>query len=69
VSKGEAGASIDPVGSVRVYVMTELKEPGNAVMIPASKEERKGTQYLGPLGSQRFESPYVSISSLPIEEN
>jgi hypothetical protein len=32
--KGEDGASIDPIGSVRVYVVTELKEPGNDVMVP-----------------------------------
>jgi hypothetical protein len=42
--KGEAGAPVDPIGSVRVDVVTELKEPGNGVMVPASKEERKGTQ-------------------------
>jgi hypothetical protein len=42
--KGEAGASIDSVGSVRVYVVTELKETGNGVMVSASKEEGKGTQ-------------------------
>jgi hypothetical protein len=46
----------------------KLKEPGNGVMIPAPKDERKGTQQLGPLGPQRFKSPYVSMSSLPIEE-
>jgi hypothetical protein len=34
--KGEAGASIDPIGSVRVYVVTELKEPGNGIMVSAS---------------------------------
>jgi hypothetical protein len=50
-------------------VVPELKEPGNVVMVPASKEERKGTQQLGPLGPQRFEFPYVSISSLTTEEN
>jgi hypothetical protein len=42
--KGEAGASVDPIGSVQVYVMTELKEPGAGVMVPASKGERKVTQ-------------------------
>jgi hypothetical protein len=31
--KGEAGASIDSVGSLRVDVVTELKEPGNGVMV------------------------------------
>jgi hypothetical protein len=31
-------------GSVRVDVVTELKETGNGVMVPASKEEQKGTQ-------------------------
>jgi hypothetical protein len=40
--KGEAGASI--LGSFRVYVVTELKEPGNSVMFSASNEEMKGTQ-------------------------
>jgi hypothetical protein len=30
--------------NIRVYVVTELKEPGNSAMVPASKEERKGTQ-------------------------
>jgi hypothetical protein len=42
--KGEAVASIDSVGIVRVDVVTELKESGNGVMVPASKEEGKGTQ-------------------------
>jgi hypothetical protein len=42
--KGEVGAYVDPLGSVRVYVVTELKEPGNGVMVSASKEEGKGTQ-------------------------
>jgi hypothetical protein len=42
--KHEARACIDPLGSVRVYVVTELKEPGNGVTVPAFKEERKGTQ-------------------------
>jgi hypothetical protein len=50
-------------------VVTELKESGNGVMVSASKEEGKGTQLLGPLGPQRFEPPYVSMSSLPIEEH
>jgi hypothetical protein len=63
--KGEAGASIDSVGSLRVDV-TELKETGNGVMVSAPKEEGKGTQQHGPLDPQRFESPYVSKSSLPI---
>jgi hypothetical protein len=49
--------------------VTELKELGNGVMIPAPKEERKDTQYLGPLGPQHFMSPFVWMSSLPIEEN
>jgi hypothetical protein len=62
--KGEAGASIDSVGNVRVYVVTELKEPGNVVMVSASKEEVKGAQELGTLDQQRVESPYVSMSSL-----
>jgi hypothetical protein len=30
--------------AVGVYVVTELKETGNGVMVPAPKEERKGTQ-------------------------
>jgi hypothetical protein len=30
--------------AVRVDVVTELKEPGNGVMVSASKEERKGAQ-------------------------
>jgi hypothetical protein len=47
----------------------KLKELGNGVMIPAPKEERKGTQQLGPLGPRRFKSPYVSMMSLSIEEN
>jgi hypothetical protein len=37
-------------------------------MVPGSKEERKVTQKLGPLGSQRLESN-VSKNSLPVEEN
>jgi hypothetical protein len=44
LEKRKVGASIDSVGSVRVYVVTELKESGNGVMVPASKEEGKGTQ-------------------------
>jgi hypothetical protein len=40
----EAGESIGPVGSVRVYMVSELKEMGYGVMVCASKEERKGTQ-------------------------
>jgi hypothetical protein len=67
--KGEAGASVDPVGSVRVYVVSELKETGDGVTIPASKEEKKVVQQLGPLCSQQLESLYVSMSSLPIEEH
>jgi hypothetical protein len=35
--KGEAGASIDSVGSLRVDVVTELKETENGVMVSASK--------------------------------
>jgi hypothetical protein len=31
--KGEAGVSIDPLDSVRVYVVTELKEPGNTTKV------------------------------------
>jgi hypothetical protein len=50
-------------------VVTELKETGNGVMVPASKEGGKGTQELRPLDPQRFESPHVSTSSLPIEEH
>jgi hypothetical protein len=42
--KGEAGVSVDPLGSVRIYVVTELKEPGKGVMVSASKEERKVAQ-------------------------
>jgi hypothetical protein len=42
--KGEAGASIDSVGSVRVDVVTELKETGNGVMVSACRKEWKGTQ-------------------------
>jgi hypothetical protein len=42
--KGEAGASIDSVGSLRVDVVTKLKEMGNGVMVSASKEEGRGTQ-------------------------
>jgi hypothetical protein len=44
MEKGEAGASAYPVGSIQVYVVTELKETGNGVMVLASNEERKGTQ-------------------------
>jgi hypothetical protein len=50
-------------------VVKEVKELGHGVMVPASKEDRKGTQYLGPLGLQRFELPYLSMGNLPIEEN
>jgi hypothetical protein len=44
--KGEAGVSIDPISSVSVYVVTKLKETRNGVVVPATKEERKGTQQL-----------------------
>jgi hypothetical protein len=42
--KGAAGASVDPIGSIQAYVVTELKEQRNGVTVPVSKEERKGTQ-------------------------
>jgi hypothetical protein len=42
--KGEAAASIDSVGSLRVDVVTELKETGSGVMVSASKWEGKVTQ-------------------------
>jgi hypothetical protein len=64
--KGKAGASVDPVGSVRVYVVLEPKETRDGVKVPASEEETKGTRYLGP---QRLEPSYVWMSSIPIEEN
>jgi hypothetical protein len=41
---GEAGTPVDPVDSVRDYMVTELKEKGNGVMVSAPKEEGKGTQ-------------------------
>jgi hypothetical protein len=49
---GELGTTLDVTSNrctlrrntVRVYVVTELKEPGNGVTVPASKEERKGAQ-------------------------
>jgi hypothetical protein len=50
-------------------VVSKLKDTGNGVMVLASKKERNGTSQLGPLGLQRPESSYVSMSSLPIEEN
>jgi hypothetical protein len=40
----EASASVDPVGSVRVYVVFELKETRDGALIPASKKEGKGAQ-------------------------
>jgi hypothetical protein len=40
----EARASIDPVGSVRVYMVLELKETRDGVLISASKNEGKGTE-------------------------
>jgi hypothetical protein len=55
--KGEAGASVDPGDSDRVHVVTELKEAGNGVMVPASEEERKGTLQLGLV--YLFASPVV----------
>jgi hypothetical protein len=45
----DASASVDPAGGVRVYIVLELKETGNGAMAPASKKERKGTQWLGLL--------------------
>jgi hypothetical protein len=62
---GEAGTSVE---HVRVYVVLEMKETGDDFMVPAFKEERKGTQYLDPLGSQHLES-YVPMSSIPTEES
>jgi hypothetical protein len=41
MEKGEASASIDPVGSVGVYKVSELKDMGDSVLVPESKEERK----------------------------
>jgi hypothetical protein len=66
--KGEAGLSVDLIGSIQMYVVTELKETGSNVAVPAFKEERKDTQKLGPLVPQRFEL-YVSMSSVLMEEN
>jgi hypothetical protein len=37
---GELGTTLAAI----LMWWTELKEPGNGVMVPASKEERKGTQ-------------------------
>jgi hypothetical protein len=34
--KGEAGVSVDPVSSIRLYVVSEMKETGGGVMVPAS---------------------------------
>jgi hypothetical protein len=58
--KGEAGASIDPLGSFRVYMVAELKEPGNGVMVSASKEERN---YLNRITSPT-QSPSFPLSEL-----
>jgi hypothetical protein len=40
----EASTSVDPLGSVRVYMVLELKETRDGAMVPASKKEGKGTQ-------------------------
>jgi hypothetical protein len=44
-TKWEAGVSVDPIVSVRVYVVMELKEPRNGVMVPASKERASVASY------------------------
>jgi hypothetical protein len=47
------------VGSVRVYVVTELKESGNGVMVPASKftdsynPDKGGATFLRNVGSYK----------------
>jgi hypothetical protein len=47
----EASASVDPLGSVRVYMVLELKEMRDGTMVPVSKKVGKGTQQFGLLGS------------------
>jgi hypothetical protein len=42
--EGEAGLSVDLIGSIQMYVVTELKETGSNIVVPAFKEERKDTQ-------------------------
>jgi hypothetical protein len=40
----EASSSVDPFGSVRVYMVLEPKEMRDGAMVPESKKEGKGTQ-------------------------
>jgi hypothetical protein len=39
VEQTEASVSVDPLGSVRVYMVLELKEMRDGAMVPASKME------------------------------
>jgi hypothetical protein len=40
----ETGASVDLLGSVRVYMVLELKETRDGAMVSASKQGGKGTE-------------------------
>jgi hypothetical protein len=43
----EASPSVDPPGSIGVYVMLELTEVRNGAMVPAPEKEGKGTEVPG----------------------
>jgi hypothetical protein len=40
----ETSASVDPLGSIRVYMVLEQKETSGGAMVSASKKEEKSTQ-------------------------
>jgi hypothetical protein len=45
----EAGTSVDPPGSIRAYVVLEVKEVRNGAMVPTPEKEGKGTEEPGLL--------------------
>jgi hypothetical protein len=40
----EASTSIDPPGSIRQYMVLELKEARNGALVPAPEKEGQGTE-------------------------
>jgi hypothetical protein len=65
----EASLSVDPLGSFGTYVMLELKESGNGVVVLAPEKEGQGAEESGLLHPKLLEPANLSMSSLPIEEN
>jgi hypothetical protein len=47
--QAEAGMPVDPLGSLRTYVVLELKEARNGVMVPAPEKEGQGAEEPGLL--------------------